>query len=541
MSRVHGSSLISVSSAIAMRPVVVDASASVEVMAISVPAGMGRLVAQGFVIRWKKGAMIRLNFRRELTLQTGQAPYLLGLAARVRIETTVGVSDVRHAGAPRSVGGFVRFLLDPVAYRNNADADDFARWMMESGGGPAGADFREALLPALVGKEISGLLIAFCDAGPAIEPARLEAAIAVALAHPQSSANLWNWLQRNRACSIVRLLFALGVVPAEDPSMALTKLMGKRRIVESLRVLPADWIAQIVERMPTQPQIRRQYYSELLPALKSLRHALALQPKSLRETCVGFAAFCCNWIAHYRESRREKLGVGECSALLDNTLNPSFGEYREPDGIDTRHMVRFLKLAVDALKTVRSEEDFVQVQRSARRIASWLAGSNSRINPELLRQALFERLLEHAELWRVELFCSASPWADCLAPNDASGAVWTTMDARHHRLLLFFPVRSELELVQAGHRFQNCLRADQPREGYRVDCMRGHSRVFKIGTDTGKSLALLCLDWSREESRWVVGDIKGVANSRVVGLEGAISDFADDYNRLQPHPYRAVV
>lgn len=522
--------------------IVDDASISITVSGPQERKRSGKVLAKAFVIRWQGGGKVTLQLLdRQILVTAGEEPSLAGPMARARIKMAVGERDTQLSDSPDSVLGFVRFLLDPVSYRMSAGADDFAQAMMEMQAGAAGVDYRESLLPVLVGPEVSKLLIALHDTGASIDPDRLEDAMTCALAQPLSSARLWHWVESSRARSMVRLLIALHIEASENPESALQRLTGKPNIVERFRVLPAAWVAHIVEYMPDCPQIRRQYFGELLPVLKSLRKALAAQPDCLREKCVRFTAFCCHWIAHFREAG-EKLGVGECSVLLTNHLNPRFGESCATEGVDKRYMIRFLKLALDALRGVRSEEAFAELRRSTRRIASWLAGCNARINPELLRQARFERLLEHAELWKIELHCSSSPWEDSLAPLDGtSGAVWAANDARQHRTLLFFPVRSEQELVQAGYRYQNCLREDGRREEYRIDCMRGHTRVFRINSDTGKALALICLDWSREERQWIVGECKGVANTAPAGLGGVIDEFLAHYNQIQPHPHGAVV
>lgn len=506
------------------------------------PERAGKVLVQALVIRWQGGGKITLQrFDRKIFVPVGERPSLTGPIARAKMKMVFGEYDESFFCSPGSVLEFVRFLLDPVEYKKRAGASHFVREMEEMQAGPASIDYRESLLPALVGTEISKLLIALYAASTSTDPDQFDNAMASALAQPQSSTRLWQWVESCRARSMVQLLLAMRIQASETPESALQRLTGKSNIVERLRVLPAAWIAHIVEYMPDRAQVRRQYFGELLPALKSLRQTLAAQPDCLHAKSVRFTAFCCHWMAHFREAP-QTLGIGECSLFLTNHLNPSFGNACTSTGIDKRYMIRFLKLAVDALQTVQSDEAFTGLQRSTMRIARWLAGSNARINPELLRQARFERLLEHAKLWRIELYCSSTPWDDCLAPLDAmGGAVWVTKDVRHHRTFLFLPVRSHQDLVQVAYRFRNCLRDKDSQDAYRIDCLRGHTRLYQINSEAGKALALMCLDWSLEKCRWVVGECKGVGNTQLSGFGDVIGKFLAHYNRIQPHPHRAVV
>lgn len=506
------------------------------------PRDAEETVSKGLALEWKGAPFLNLDFDRRLAI-VSQAQWggLPAAAAHARIKVWVGSDLEPHPAAPGAVADLLRFLLLPDALSESRAGRDFVRRVLEiMGDGQlrAGPDrLREIVLPALVGPDLAKLYGWMSSAELLRDDKKARVAIRRLMHESDYAIRLCGWIESSRAHALIALMLALDP-PVEDFQRALHQLTGKSTAVERLRVLPPALVTELVHWMPTNRRAGQMYVHEILPAVKAARQSLAAQSSQARLAAVQSLAWTCNRISHVRACGKARLGLAECTALRDPKPEVTLEGPEDLQGIEIRHVVRMLRMGVDALCMTRHQEERSRVQGHMKAAMLWMGSLGNRINRDLLRQARLPRLAEEALLW-VRTLASAEhlPWGDALA---AHGAVRQIVHARTLERVLFEPIQSDFELLRAGMRLRNCLRDDLERARYRLWCQGGRSRFFILAAPSGKTLALLCLDWDSIACAWVVSELCGADNAPATSVAWAVDEFLSFYNELVPLPYQAV-
>jgi hypothetical protein len=485
--------------------------------------------AKGVLILCLDSEFIRIKFDR--VFDTPGQYFLVGAPSQALTSVRLDGETRARQDSPKSVVQLIRWLLDRPPELCVQD-----RLELFDAGLSARSDCAERLTGHLIGKHfgapgqwvdsllrflvgpVAAELLRELWANGTIQQTRM---LGRFLANQAGFSAYYRKLQDHRRTNFLPIL---SLDPDTDPIDEIHRLVGEKAPV--LGHLPAEWIRRIHMLSASEQSERYRYYQmlaselrlcrttlEKLPAGDQLRLIDFLARLSQRRSVIAMTAERGLW---WPKPQIMQLGIRAHTAtpMLGTSMSGVSAPAIEVILIKFLAKLRQTSALPDLLDEIHEQLDLV---------LRWCGFEKP--TTENLRRLTQPQLHRRAARWERE---------------SAEGSAWPVATIEVDGGMRFAPLKSDLMLIEAGKRFENCLRRTG-REAYRQASLMGTTRLFEIH-DGGVAVAILALAWQSTSNKWTVSEAKGVANATLgARVHKAAHAFALAFTHAQPKPFPQIL